>query len=433
MTAGFGANSTGAFYAVENWQEWRGQSFSIGGDPDAITLANCFNYYTKQDKGDKEEQSDAADGAGVRGASKGIRPIRFCAGRWCPPHDMLFVEHDGLNAAISGADVTVLAHQVSHLINQIQALRQKERKGRRQQKLAAETPIESALGEAASPSWVFVTLFIGMNDICDGPCTSVFAPDGSIGSLSLYTEAIRETLETLRRQIPYTVVQLVQLLNVANLEAWTAPHEAYCGGHATWMRHYLCPCTKTVMGRRCLAARTLAYNSVLEQLAEEYCRFEERKNSVVESSMPSDNGILAKSHPNSACSSVNGTIFVEERGGQASRPPAEASFPVESFTRAGHPRSSTESAALNRGTRRPKYDDFAVILGKTASEMNLIQDIPIEFVSPFDCFHPSLLGHQSIAVSLWNDLFKPHHLKSTYFQYPLHLYCPTVEDLIRVD
>jgi len=154
------------------------------------------------------------------------------------------------------------------------------------------------------------------------------------------------------------------------LEPWTAVHERHCG-HAAWMRHYLCPCTKTALGRRCLAARTRAYNSVLENIAEEYAQ-----------------------------------VYVK---------------------------APTRSESHLKLHRRPKYNDFAVILGKSATEMNLMEDVPIEFVSPFDCFHPSLLGHQSLAVALWNDLFRPFSQKHTHFHYPLHIYCPSDEDTIRVD
>lgn len=53
------------------------------------------------------------------------------------------------------------------------------------------------------------------------------------------------------------------------------------------------------------------------------------------------------------------------------------------------------------GERRPSRNDFGVILSPTLTQVDLENDLPIEFVSRLDCFHPSLLGQQSLAIALW--------------------------------
>lgn len=323
-----------------SWIEYRGQSFSIGGDFKAVTLPNFFQHYHPCRNN-------------ILGPSKGERYISYCPGSWCPPADFLYRrETDGLNAAISGAEVDIIDRQTDYLI---QAIRELE-----------EDP---EWGDNVKRDWKFITVFMGMNDICDGPCTSVFAPNGQVGSASLYEVQIRKTLESLREALPRTVIHLVQLFDISDLEAWASTFDECC--NASWMHNLLCPCTKTELGRHCLSARLKAYNKILENIADDYATF----------------------------------VTVKE----------------------------TADSSTFKIRKRPIYKDFAVILSRTLADLNIMEDVPIDFVSKFDCFHPSTLGHQTVAVALWNDLFKPSDEKSRAFRYPLNIYCPSKNDTIRVD
>lgn len=73
--------------------------------------------------------------------------------------------------------------------------------------------------------------------------------------------------------------------------------------------------------------------------------------------------------------------------------------------------------------------DFTVVY----QQANLnISSFPIEFFSNFDCFHPSLLGHQFVSKLIWNELFSPQALKPRIFNWNSNesLYCPVDSDRI---
>ncbi|KAI8140109.1 hypothetical protein BJV82DRAFT_650928 [Fennellomyces sp. T-0311] len=61
-------------------------------------------------------------------------------------------------------------------------------------------------------------------------------------------------------------------------------------------------------------------------------------------------------------------------------------------------------------------------------------DWPLEMFSNFDCLHPSVKGHQWIATTLWNLLFKnqtqrAEHIDSTFGN---KVYCPTESDRLQL-
>jgi len=52
-----------------------------------------------------------------------------------------------------------------------------------------------------------------------------------------------------------------------------------------------------------------------------------------------------------------------------------------------------------------------------------IADLPLDYLSDLDCFHPSLLAHQMIAIAGWNSLIVPFKQKSTTFDPSVPLKC----------
>jgi len=93
ITAAFGLK--GAYGGLE---EYRGQSWSIGGDSDAVTLANFFKYYNSS----------------VQGASLSNHIVEVCMGPFCPGHQY-WPDLDVLNAAQSGAWIQNLPYQIKYL------------------------------------------------------------------------------------------------------------------------------------------------------------------------------------------------------------------------------------------------------------------------------------------------------------------------------
>lgn len=60
-------------------------------------------------------------------------------------------------------------------------------------------------------------------------------------------------------------------------------------------------------------------------------------------------------------------------------------------------------------------------------------DVPSEeYVSTFDCFHPSLIAHENFAIATWNSLFLPFPKKFTKWNFDSSIYVPSLDDYIRL-
>ena len=54
-----------------------------------------------------------------------------------------------------------------------------------------------------------------------------------------------------------------------------------------------------------------------------------------------------------------------------------------------------------------------------------------DFISTIDCFHPSLMAHQSIAVATWNSLITPREDKKLTFNVDDEMLCAGVDTLLE--
>lgn len=86
-----------------------------------------------------------------------------------------------------------------------------------------------------------------------------------------------------------------------------------------------------------------------------------------------------------------------------------------------------------RDYSKRKDDDFAVIYDPGLSGLDLTRsEQPGMLVSPLDCFHPSLMAHQLIAASAWNNLFLDDGEKKHYTTVKNDpLLCPDKDTRIR--
>ena len=48
----------------------------------------------------------------------------------------------------------------------------------------------------------------------------------------------------------------------------------------------------------------------------------------------------------------------------------------------------------------------------------------------FDCFHPSVKGHEAFAKVIWNNMLTPGAKKSTTFDHKAPYICPTSDTLL---
>jgi len=73
------------------------------------------------------------------------------------------------------------------------------------------------------------------------------------------------------------------------------------------------------------------------------------------------------------------------------------------------------------------YKEFGVVVQPVLSDMKIPD---YTYLSTFDCFHPSLVAHQQIALGLWQNLFEPVGKKKTELVPPAKMKCPTDADFI---
>ncbi|CAB5343799.1 unnamed protein product [Rhizophagus irregularis] len=129
ITAGFGAKGHHANIPIDihNLHENRGVSFSIGGDPGAVTIANFIKHYSPE----------------LIGSSTGDHLVELCYGLICPPYQYK-PKKDRFNAAQSGMMASNLTIELNYLLDQLY-----------------KEPMEVVL-----KSYKYLTFFIGSNDIC---------------------------------------------------------------------------------------------------------------------------------------------------------------------------------------------------------------------------------------------------------------------------
>ncbi|KAM4540325.1 phospholipase B1, membrane-associated [Fundulus diaphanus] len=156
LTAAFGARATSL---PELSKEYRGVSWSIGGDDTLETVTTLPNVLKKFNPG-------------IKGASKGIGK-----------------EQTGFNVAVSGAKAGGVQEQVRRLVDAM--------------KNDAAVDFQN--------DWKLVTLFIGGNDLCQ------YCNDRATLSPANYSNHLRTSLDILYNEVPRTIVNVLEILEVEGL------------------------------------------------------------------------------------------------------------------------------------------------------------------------------------------------------------------------
>ncbi|KAM9354838.1 phospholipase B1, membrane-associated [Pholidichthys leucotaenia] len=164
--------------------EYRGLSWSIGGDENITTVTTLANIL-------KEFNSN------LTGFSTGIGSEDS--------------EEAYLNVAVPGAKSEDMVRQVGVLVD----------------KMKNDSRIDF------HNDWKVITMFIGGNDICDF-CTNtiVFSPSNVAGR-------IRDALDILHREVPRAIVNLIEMLHIVPLREVHQDTSVNC---PTWFVKLICPC-----------------------------------------------------------------------------------------------------------------------------------------------------------------------------------------------
>ena len=311
-----GDSITAAFAARGGFEEYRGASWSIGGDPGELTVPNLLSAVAPPSEGP------------VVGASVGVHLPEICVGTdYCPPGQRR--ADDRLNAAQSGATAANMLKQAEYIVDAV-----------------PEVP-----GLDLREDWKLATLLIGANDLCDVCGES----DSERQSLAEgYESSLRRTLETLRVGIPRLLVNLVAIFDVS---------EVYRVGERD---------------PHCIARRRV---------------------SRVECECALNPG-TRNARNRAAMDEVSGTF-------------------------------RDISSRIAADYRDAGYSDFGVALHKFGFRTNF-SAWPEWYVSPFDCFHPSMYAHRDLAVALWNSMLTPLANRSETIEMHAEPTCPDEHSRVYV-
>lgn len=302
ITAAFGVMGNAG-----NLHEFRGKSWSIGGDINATTVPNFISTFVPN----------------LQGVALGSHLLEYCSGPFCLPYQY-HPEVDHHNAAQSGGMIMNLPqHEMDYLLTQVY-----------------NNPAIDIVND-----WKLLTILIGANDICDTCLTnaSYTGPDA-------FEKYLTDTLERVRSTLPRTFVNLITGFNLSEV-------------------YYL--------GRKSL-----------------YCEAHQRVFSW-------------------EC----GCIF--DKNADATR------LEVDIVTQQYNERIFKIAARY----KALQYPDFAIVVQPFFSKTKA-SEFPTSFLSTFDCFHPSLLAHQTMATALWNNMLTPTASKKTKIDFGDVPMCPTPDTLL---
>ncbi|KAI7848208.1 hypothetical protein BDC45DRAFT_450680 [Circinella umbellata] len=169
---------------VSSFTEYRGQSWGMGGDDGAITLANMVSHYNTS----------------LEGRSQGSHIATICYADLCLDQ-FRYKNKDVLNGALSGGIAMNLKDELDYLI-----LRMKELPG-----INFET------------DWKMITIQIGSNDQC-ASCNNPFSDEVTTEKFGGYMD---EAIQRIKDEIPRVLVNVVGSFNVSVVYDLTFGQE-YC-------------------------------------------------------------------------------------------------------------------------------------------------------------------------------------------------------------
>ena len=306
ISAGFGMmGKQGGL--LKDLTEYRGQSWSIGGDVQAFTLPSLLRHYNPD----------------LVGASVGTHVAEVCWGYLCPTTHK--PAQDKLNSAQTGAMMYDMIHtldsQVDYITHELHQMEQIEMR----------------------KDWKVLTLFVGANEMCLR-CGSTHVQPTSADD---YEKYFRAALSRLRNEIPRLYVNVMLMFNVSQVYEVSLRSKRCEEIHSDFFVECSCAFLNTSEGnerRKEMDEAAVAYNQRLEKVVNEFSQ--------------------------------------------------------------------------NRS------DEFAAVI-QPAFRDGLAKNLPTDFVSSLDCFHPSLLAHQAMAKLLWNNMLSTRAEKHSTFDFRDSLICPT--------
>ncbi|KAI8969081.1 hypothetical protein BDF20DRAFT_827354 [Mycotypha africana] len=233
ITAGFGilgydATLPPLLGLLDSYNEYRGLSYSIGGDEKAYTVPNYIKHFQPR----------------LNGYSTGKHIGEYCNADNCAANYL--PDQDELNAAQSGAIAMNLDHELDYLIKQMRNMKNID----------------------FDKDWKMINIQIGSNDMC-GACNTSYSDEVTPDKFGNYVEKVIERIE---RNIPRVLINLIGTFNVSEVFPLTANHPEYCHNQnaTNGKEHHSCACSATPEGLATLYNLSAAYNERLYSIYKKY-------------------------------------------------------------------------------------------------------------------------------------------------------------------
>ncbi|EPB86320.1 hypothetical protein HMPREF1544_06859 [Mucor circinelloides 1006PhL] len=166
--------------------EHRGLNYMMGGDPDAISIANFIKHFSSN----------------LLGPSINTHPLVSIAGRVSSARHYPLV--DNLNAAISGAMAINLDIELDYLLQEL------------------NNPFTSNAN--AENEWKMINIHVGSNEMCqscDSSLSNLTTPD-------VYAQAIENAVQRIRKTIPNVFVNLIGMFRFSVINQLAEANPQYC-------------------------------------------------------------------------------------------------------------------------------------------------------------------------------------------------------------
>jgi len=224
MSAGFAMQGI----PPQDFEEWRGYVWSIGGAEDANTIATWLQ---------------ASYNPNIEGMAMG-NTWPLVPGAW-------------LDGGVSHASVQDLPPQIDYLVSAMQT------------QYAGVIDFKN--------DWKLLTLFIGANNLCDA-CN----PKDNRTQPAFFEDHLRAALKQIHQQIPRVFVNMMTIFNISGV--WDAGMTSwYCEMLWDGITNHECGCLTTGVAsdRLAMDVRAVQFNAISEKLASEFAALNDPEFTVV--------------------------------------------------------------------------------------------------------------------------------------------------------
>ncbi|KAI7882801.1 uncharacterized protein EV154DRAFT_545536 [Mucor mucedo] len=212
------------FLNINALTEYRGSSYLMGTDKDAITVANFIKHYNPN----------------LHGPSTGSHVMSYVRGDF---PGLYYEDKDYLNAAQTGAMAMNLNHELNYLLPNLKD--------------------PTVVGTSAEHDWKMISIAVGSNDICRS-CSEEF---DAATTADLYAHHIETAIQRIQSEVSNVIINLMGMFKLSDLDDFYNKDPEYCSNRLLLKP---CDCFYAPNGLEKVEAMVNDYNIKLQEIADKY-------------------------------------------------------------------------------------------------------------------------------------------------------------------